>query len=179
MCKEDISRPAAAKRELGMLIDFRLTVNERRMLKDFFGWFRRKDQFCPGINYFKHAGFYIILWQKEKTETALRGGAPEPLIAGPSVDERLLEFQETVEALKPALEEFKRLMNLIKRSQATFSKFSSIFNSVQKSFLDIQSRLVKESITDDDIKQIEKDFGRIVKDVQRLNALSESVGSIN
>jgi len=59
-------------------------------------------------------------------------------------------------------------MNLIKRSQATFSKFSSIFNSVQKSFLDIQSRLVKESITGDDIKQIEKDFGRIVKDAKGL-----------
>jgi Asp-tRNA(Asn)/Glu-tRNA(Gln) amidotransferase C subunit len=45
--------------------------------------------------------------------------------------------------------------------------------------LDIQTRLAKESITDDDIKQIVKDFERIAKGIQRLNALSESIGSIN
>lgn len=117
--------------------------------------------------------------RKKKTETALRGGAPEPAIIDPSADERLLEFQRAVEELKPSLDRLEKLMAPIKELQAAFKKFGSIYNSVRRSFSDVQDRLAKEDITEGDIEQIEKDFRKLAKDVQRLKELSESIGSMN
>jgi chromosome segregation ATPase len=96
------------------------------------------------------------------------------------MDEELEEFKKAMEDLKPTLNELETNIKILKQKEAELKSFSGeltgIFTSFQKSLFDIESKINKgDSLTEEDVAEMEKSLASLVKDSEKLKKVGENI----
>jgi chromosome segregation ATPase len=96
------------------------------------------------------------------------------------MDDELEEFKKAMEDLKPTLNELETNIKILKQKEAELKSFSGeltgIFTSFQKSLFDIESKINKgDSLTEEDVAEIEKSLASLVKDSEKLKKVGENI----
>jgi len=123
-----------------------------------------------------------IMVDKRKKIEVVKDSEPsnKTVINNVPMDDELEEFKKAMEDLKPTLNELETNIKILKQKEAELKSFSGeltgIFTSFQKSLFDIESKINKgDSLTEEDVAEIEKSLASLVKDSEKLKKVGENI----